>query len=504
MSVIVIGAGMAGLKAASTLHKYGVKDIKVLESRDRIGGRLHTVTGFDGVRKYDLGASWHHDTLCNDLFFEECELGGKFVFDDDFFIYIDQERGRVDRDPEMGLEIIDREISKFADMEYYQKLGTPDVSFQELTLRYLYEKRQFLTDDQIRYSTQVARYLELWHGLDWKMMSAKDTYFGHQGRNAMALYYGDVVGRIAKTIPAECIELGAEVNGIKREKSKTIVTTKDGREFSADYCIVAVPQSVLELSVKDETKKEVGRIEFTPPLRKSIEAGFDLVHFGGMGKVIFEFDQTCWSTESSKLVTLASTSDKFASEVRSSKSFVELLTSVNAHDSARAQQTRSCWDQPLYFINLSKTVGTASFMMLMQSPLTEYIEAMGNDKEKVFEFFKPALDSIMANMKGKSVVNGLVNVPEGVDPAATPVLRNIIVTNWTQDKYSRGAYTACHPGDDALEMIVALEQGQSPSVRFAGEHTIVDGAGGVNGAWSSGLREAEYIAEQLNLKPSEN
>ena len=83
------------------------------------------------------------------------------------------------------------------------------------------------------------------------------------------------------------------------------------------------------------------------------------------------------------------------------------------------------------------------------------------------------------------------------------MLRNIIVTSWTQDKYSRGAYTACRPGDDALEMIVALEQGQSPSVRFAGEHTIMDGAGGVNGAWSSGLREAEYVAEQLNLKPAE-
>lgn len=38
--VIIIGAGMAGLSAATHLIKNGINDIKILEARGRIGGRI--------------------------------------------------------------------------------------------------------------------------------------------------------------------------------------------------------------------------------------------------------------------------------------------------------------------------------------------------------------------------------------------------------------------------------------------------------------------------------
>ena len=40
---IVIGAGIAGLSAASHLSKNGFKDFKVLEARNRLGGRVATM-----------------------------------------------------------------------------------------------------------------------------------------------------------------------------------------------------------------------------------------------------------------------------------------------------------------------------------------------------------------------------------------------------------------------------------------------------------------------------
>jgi monoamine oxidase len=49
--VIIIGAGLAGLYTARLLHRLGVS-CTVLEARDRIGGRILTVNGFD------LGPSW--------------------------------------------------------------------------------------------------------------------------------------------------------------------------------------------------------------------------------------------------------------------------------------------------------------------------------------------------------------------------------------------------------------------------------------------------------------
>lgn len=61
-SVIVVGAGLAGLTAAHTLHAQGA-DVTVVEARDRVGGRAFTVA--DGF----------HDG-------QHCDLGGELITDD--------------------------------------------------------------------------------------------------------------------------------------------------------------------------------------------------------------------------------------------------------------------------------------------------------------------------------------------------------------------------------------------------------------------------------------
>jgi len=55
--VLVVGAGIAGLTVANALAHAGV-DCVVLEARDRVGGRLHTVDLAGSP--LDLGGSWMH------------------------------------------------------------------------------------------------------------------------------------------------------------------------------------------------------------------------------------------------------------------------------------------------------------------------------------------------------------------------------------------------------------------------------------------------------------
>lgn len=64
--VLIIGAGMAGLSAANHLVKNGFKDFKILEARNRIGGRIVNID--IGNNKVELGANWIHGVLGNPIY----------------------------------------------------------------------------------------------------------------------------------------------------------------------------------------------------------------------------------------------------------------------------------------------------------------------------------------------------------------------------------------------------------------------------------------------------
>lgn len=64
--VLIIGAGMAGLSAANHLSKNGCNDFKILEARNRIGGRIIQID--IGSQKVELGANWIHGVLGNPIY----------------------------------------------------------------------------------------------------------------------------------------------------------------------------------------------------------------------------------------------------------------------------------------------------------------------------------------------------------------------------------------------------------------------------------------------------
>lgn len=75
LPVIIIGAGLSGLITGCRLKEAGIP-VKILEARDRAGGRIKTVTGADNT-PVEMGATWygnHHQNL-KDLL-EELKLTG--------------------------------------------------------------------------------------------------------------------------------------------------------------------------------------------------------------------------------------------------------------------------------------------------------------------------------------------------------------------------------------------------------------------------------------------
>src|SRR3978361_912727 len=63
VDVAIIGAGAAGLGAAHALENSGLSVI-VLEARDRVGGRAHTILAAPGI-VFDLGCGWLHSANKN-------------------------------------------------------------------------------------------------------------------------------------------------------------------------------------------------------------------------------------------------------------------------------------------------------------------------------------------------------------------------------------------------------------------------------------------------------
>lgn len=482
--IAIIGGGIAGLAAAEMLSKHG-QDYALYEARERLGGRIKT--NRDGLTPYDMGASWAHDTLSNPLFDTVLDLIDKTGKDPFNLYYDDQEPlyfGKREGPKFFSrnkIAQVTKELEKFIELNYFEEIDKKDVTLREIITQYMEKQKRLLTKEQVLYAPQLARHLELWHGIGWDQMSSKFGLVDNVGRNCMFMNgYDELLKIIYSKLDTKRIFKEHIVTKIDRTKKPVKITFSNGHVVSADWVICTVPQSILQLQ-----KDEVGGIEWFPQFPPRIKDSFSNMGWGKLGKVIFEFETPWWKHHDfDRFVALADPDSHFSKIWEAVEAKGPFPTFDGNDDTSVLPKP---WDFPVLILNYYKTAKVPALLCFTQGPLTEYLE---RNPVEAWSYMRPILSRLLENDLDSDTKNkNLEDIP---DPIKT------IVSDWTVDPFSRGSYAACRPGDDPTDLVIQLEKGLG-NVRFAGEHTILDGAGAVHGAWMSGQRESNYILIKENV-----
>lgn len=484
--VCIIGAGVSGLKAAQTLiidEKSTLnpkKDILILEAQDHIGGRIHTDTTLSKLGyRYDLGASWFHDCLTNSVLHEFANMKDDSLLsldrdcyydDKDVKVYSSESEGPIDINSSKITRVVE-DIEKFIELYFHDSLEVKDVSLEEIVGIFMKKYDKFLTNPQKQYSARFLRYLELWFGISWDKISGKYSIMDHAGRNLYNKKGNSfLIDHLVSFIPHLQIHLNQQVSKINRMNKKNdykiLVETNSGSKVYCNYLVVSVPQSILQINYKTSSYG----IEWVPPLPSNMQDSLETIHFGALGKVIFEFDDVWWDQNEDRFEILAN----------------ELSRDVNLSEPIKSIPPPFTY--PVYAVNYASvhrdkilTNGGSSLVILTQSPLTEFLES---NPDKAWQYYKPMLSKLVQPNK------------RVCDPI------NTISSNWTNNPHIRGSYSAVEVNDDPSSLLIQLSGEMhgcglyDSNVRFAGEHTILDGAGCIHGAYDSGERAAKWIIEK--------
>jgi monoamine oxidase len=285
--VLVLGAGVSGLAAAARLAQAGCT-VRVLEGRDRIGGRILTRRGGEWPVPVDLGAEFVQGripalfTLARQIGAPVVELNGsrwklhadQVVSADEFFPQLDKIMSRLP------------ELSADADQSFQQFLDSPAVQHSPPQARDI--ARSWIETYDAAHPDRVSVRALV------RERHAEDKIQGGRAFRMVTGYDG-VPQALEAQIPSDKGRVHRETIATEVRWTSGEVTV-DARDplraargpFSARRLVVALPVGVLQAP-----STALGAVRFTPPLPHK-DAALRGLEMGHVVKLVFAFQERFW------------------------------------------------------------------------------------------------------------------------------------------------------------------------------------------------------------------
>jgi monoamine oxidase len=271
-TVIIVGAGISGLAAAKKLKEEGFSVI-VLESQDKVGGRLRTNRSL-GVA-FDEGASWIHGIKGNPItpLAKAAGMETAFTDDDSLIIY------------DLGGNVISDDLYSKTEDEYYaildqlSKSGNLNQSFETV----------FNNLHPANNSRLWKFILSTFMTFDRGDLDKTSSLFYNEGEEfggeerISTNGYDNIPNYLAKGID---VRLNQRVSKIDYTAEKVKIT-HNGTTTEADYVVVTVPLGVLKKNV----------IEFKPALPTKKQEAIQKIGMNCVNKFLLTWDTAFWDDE---------------------------------------------------------------------------------------------------------------------------------------------------------------------------------------------------------------
>jgi len=270
-TIVIIGAGAAGLGAARSLADAGYA-VTIVEGRNRIGGRVHTDMSL-GV-SLEIGAGWIHGADGNPLteLAEQFDVE-RFVTDENESILYDADGKEVDDDLLESIEEL------LAQLDFNGAATIGDVIETAIAK---------LDDGEARIARYVATsVVEHEAAADIGQLSPESMVEGEEFEGDETVMPNGYINLLAPLAEGIDVQLERIVTSISHSDEGVEIGFADESVVVADRVLVTVPLGVLKAGV----------IKFEPELPGDKLAAIGRLGMGVLDRVILEFDEVFWDED---------------------------------------------------------------------------------------------------------------------------------------------------------------------------------------------------------------